>query len=227
MPYVRVFNKEETMPKPLRLLILILAVGAFAGVALAQNAQYNTGGPTANTLQLKLVEPAEGATITGMQVRIGVSYNTHNFGEGQGTKFGEANFPQPTFDIFLDNDLKKTVKGTEANVVFIDNVPIGTHKIVVMAKNVSGEVIDRKEVHITTVAAAEATTTTSTTTYEARTEPPPPPAPAPVVEPPAPPPPPAPAPMETLPKTGTAYPRIAAAGLALALVGLSLARKAR
>jgi hypothetical protein len=226
MPYVRVFNEEETMPKPLRLLILILAVGAFAGIALAQNAQYNTGGPTANTLQLRLVEPAEGATITGMQVRIGVSYNTHNFGEGQGTKFGEANFPQPTFDIFLDNDLKKSVKGTEANVVFIDNVPIGTHKIVVMAKNVSGEVIDRKEVHITTVAAAEATTTTSTTTYEARTEPPPPPAPAPVVEPPAPPPP-APAPMETLPKTGTAYPRIAAAGLALALVGLSLARKAR
>lgn len=215
------------MPKPLRLLILILAVGAFAGVALAQNAQYNTGGPTANTLQLKLVEPAEGATITGMQVRVGVSYNTHNFGEGQGTKFGEANFPQPTFDIFLDNDLKKTVKGTEANVVFIDNVPVGTHKIVVMAKNVSGEVIDRKQVTITTVAAAEATTTTSTTTYEARTEPqPPPPAPAPVVEPPAPPPP-APAPMETLPKTGTAYPRIAAAGLALALVGLSLARKAR
>jgi LPXTG-motif cell wall-anchored protein len=216
------------MPKPLRLFILILAVGAFAGVALAQNAQYNTGGPTANTLQLKLLEPAEGATITGMQVRVGVSYNTHNFGEGQGTKFGEANFPQPTFDIYLDNDLKKTVKGTEANVVFIDNVPVGTHKIVVMAKNVSGEVIDRKEVHITTVAAAEATTTTSTTTYEARTAPPPPPAPAPVVEPPAPPPPPA---MEmkpeTLPKTGTAYPQIAAAGLGLALVGLSLCRKVR
>jgi len=217
------------MPKPLRFFILILAVGAFTGVALAQNAQYNTGGPTANTLQLKLVEPAEGATITGPQVRVGVAYNTHNFGEGQGTKFGEANFPQPTFDIYLDNDLNKTVKGTEANVVFIDNVPVGTHKIVVMAKNVSGEVIDRKEVHITTVAAAEATTTTSTTTYEARTAPPPPPAPAPVVEPPAPPPPaPAPiAPMKTLPKTGTAYPRIAAAGLALALVGLSLARKAR
>jgi hypothetical protein len=212
------------MPKPLRYFILILSVGAFAGVALAQNAQYNTGGPTANTLQLKLVEPAEGATITGTQVRVGVAYNTHNFGEGQGTKFGEANFPQPTFDIFLDNDLKKTVKGTEANVVFIDNVLVGTHKIVVMAKNVSGEVIDRKEVHITTAAAAEATTTTSTTTYEARTAPPPPPAPAPVIEPPAPPPP---APMAALPKTGTAYPRIAAAGLALALVGLSLARKAR
>jgi len=230
MPYVRVFDKEGNMPKPQRLVILVLAIGAFAGLALAQNAEYNTGGPTANTLQLKLLEPAEGATITRTQVRVRISYNTRNFGEGQGTKFGEANFPQPTFDIYLDNNLQKTVKGTEANVVFLDNVAAGTHKVVVMAKNVSGEVIDRKEVNITTAAAAEAPATTSTTTYEARTAPPPPPAPAPAVEPPAPPPPapPAPpAPMETLPKTGTAYPRIAAAGLALALVGLSLARKAR
>jgi hypothetical protein len=208
-------------------MILILAVGAFAGVALAQSANYNTGGPTANTLQLKLTEPAEGATITGTQVRVGIAYNTSNFGEGQGTKFGEKDFPQPTFDVFLDNDLKQTVKGSESNVVFIDNVPAGTHKIVVMAKNVSGEVIDRKQVTITTAPAVAAEATTTTTTYEARTAPVPP---APAVEAPAPPPPPAPA-MEmehtTLPKTGSDYPRVAAAGLALAIAGLALARKVR
>ena len=218
------------MPKPLRLLILILAVGAFAGVALAQSANYNTGGPTANTLQLRLTEPAEGATITGTQVRVGISYNTSNFGEGQGTKFGEKDFPQPTFDVFLDNDLKQTVKGSESNVVFIDNVPAGTHKIIVMAKNVSGEVIDRKEVNITTAPALAAETTAPTTTYEARTAPVPPPPPAPAVEAPAPPPPPAPAiemEHETLPKTGSEYPRVAAAGLALAIAGLALARKVR
>jgi LPXTG-motif cell wall-anchored protein len=33
--------------------------------------------------------------------------------------------------------------------------------------------------------------------------------------------------QETLPKTGSAYPRVAAVGLALALAGLTLARKAR
>ena len=104
------------MPKPLRFFILILAVGAFAGVALAQNAQYNTGGPTANTLQLKLVEPAEGATITGPQVRVGVSYNTHNFGEGQGTKFGEANFPQPTFDIYGDTSARRELRGRQSRI---------------------------------------------------------------------------------------------------------------
>lgn len=217
------------MAKLLRFTILALAVGAFAGVALAQSADKNTGGPTANTLQLRLTEPAEGATITGTQVRVGVAYNMTSFGQGQGTKFGEANFPQPTFDIFLDNDLKATLKGTEANVAFIENVPPGAHKIVVMAKNVSGEVIDRKEVGITTVPAAAAMAETTTTTFEQRTEPapapPPAPAPAPVIE--APPPPPAPAMEAELPKTGTAYPQMAAAGLALALVGLTLARKAR
>jgi len=210
------------MPKTLRLMILFLAVGAFAGVALAQSADYNTGGPTANTLQLRVTEPAEGATITGTQVRVGIAYNTSNFGEGQGTKFGEKDFPQPTFDVFLDNDRKQTVKGSEQNVVFIDNVPPGAHKIVVMAKNVSGEVIDRKEVNIVTAPAVAVA-------MEAPA--PPPPAPAPLVEAPAPPtapePPPAPAPMEreTLPATGSAYPTVAMAGLALIAVGLSLARK--
>lgn len=214
------------MAKLLRFTILALAVGAFAGVALAQSADKNTGGPTANTLQLRLTEPAEGATITGTQVRVGVAYNMTAFGQGQGTKFGEANFPQPTFDIFLDNELKATLKGTEANVAFIENVPPGAHKVVVMAKNVSGEVIDRKEVGITTVPAVAAMEERTTTTFVERTEPAPPPAPAPapVIEAP---PPPAPAVEAELPKTGTAYPQTAAAGLALVLIGLTLARKAR
>jgi LPXTG-motif cell wall-anchored protein len=214
------------MAKLLRFSILALAVAAFAGVALAQSADKNTGGPTANTLQLRLTEPAEGATITGTQVRVGVAYNMQGFGQGQGTKFGEANFPQPTFDIFLDNELKATLKGTEANVAFIENVPPGSHKIVVMAKNVSGEVIDRKEVGITTVPAVAAVTETTTTTF-VEWAPAPAPPPAPVIEAPAPPPPPAPVIEPELPKTGTAYPQMAAAGLALALAGLTLARKAR
>src|SRR4029453_7366680 len=217
------------MPKPLRIALLVLAVGALAGVALAQNADYNTAGPTANTLQLRLTEPAEGATITGSQVRVGLSYNQAAFGKGQGTKFGEANFPLPIFGIYLDNDLKQTLKGTEANVAFIENVPPGTHKISVMAKNISGEIIDRKEENITTVPAVAAKTETTTTLVEERPAPPPPPAPAPapVIEAPAPPPPPAPAPMErkTLPSTGSTYPTLAVAGLALVAVGLSLNRK--
>ncbi|HEY6066358.1 MAG TPA: LPXTG cell wall anchor domain-containing protein [Thermoanaerobaculia bacterium] len=210
------------MPKPLRITLLVLALGVSAGLALAQNADKNTAGPTANTLQLKLVEPVEGASITGTQVRVGLAYNMAAFGQGQGTKFGEANFPLPIFEVYLDNDLKATLKGTEANVTFIENVNPGKHKLAVLAKNISGEVIDRKEVNIVTVPAVAAVQE-KTTLVEERPAPPPPPAP--VIEAPAPPPPPAPMEREALPKTGSAYPTLALAGFALVAVGLSLARK--
>jgi hypothetical protein len=209
------------MPKPLRLILLVLAVGAFAGLAAAQSADLNTAGSTANTLQLKLTEPAEGATITGTQVRVGLSYNQAAFG-----KVGEAN-PPPIFEVYLDNDLRQTLKGIDANVALIENVPPGAHKIVVTAKNTSNQVIDRKEVNITTVpAVVEAAPAAPPPAPAPVIEPPapPPPAPAPVVEPPAPPPAPpaAPAPTEreTLPKTGSIYPTLAVAGLALAAVGV-------
>jgi LPXTG-motif cell wall-anchored protein len=213
------------MPKPLRITLLVLASGVFAGLALAQNADLNTAGPTANTLQLKLTEPIEGATITGTQVRVGLSYNMAAFGQGQGTKFGEANFPLPIFDVYLDNDLKATLKGTEANVTFIEDVPPGNHKLAVLAKNISGEIIDRKEVNIITVPAVAAAETETKTIVEEKPAAEPPPAPAPAVEAPAPPPPPAPMEAETLPATGSAYPTLAVAGLALVAAGLSLARK--
>ena len=213
------------MPKPLRITLLVLASGVFAGLALAQNADLNTAGPTANTLQLKLTEPIEGATITGTQVRVGLSYNMAAFGQGQGTKFGEANFPLPIFDVYLDNDLKATLKGTEANVTFIEDVPPGNHKLAVLAKNISGEIIDRKEVNIITVPAVAAAETETKTIVAEKPAAEPPPAPAPAVEAPAPPPPPAPMEAETLPATGSAYPTLAVAGLALLAAGLTLTRK--
>jgi len=205
--------------------IAALALFAVAGLAVAQNADQNTGGPTKNTLKLRLVEPLEGASITGDSVRVAVDYNHDVFGTGQGTKFGEANFPQPRFDIFLDNTLKTTLKGTEANTTVLEAVPAGAHKIVVVAKNVSGEVIDRKEVKITTspsvvVEAAPAPAPARVETYQ-----PPPPAPAPVQSYQPAPAPPAPA-ETTLPRTASSAPRIALLGLALVAVGLLVGRKA-
>src|SRR4051812_28570457 len=141
-----------------------------AGVVSAQNADPNTGGPTKNTLRLRLVEPREGAQITGSSIRVAVDYNKTSFGEGQGTKFGDRNYPQPRFDVYLDNKLQETLKGGEQNVANVANVPPGKHKIAVVAKNVSNEIIDRAEVSVTNVAGtstAEATTTTSTSDQNA------------------------------------------------------------
>jgi len=215
------------MRRRISTLIAAVALCAFAGTALAQNADPNTGGPTKNTLKLKLMEPAEGATISGSSVRVTVDYNHQVFGAGQGTRFGEANFPQPRFDVYLDNQRKATLKGTESNTATIDSVPPGSHRIAVVALNVSGEVIDRKEVGITTTSTVIAQSTTSTSTSTMAAPPPEPAAPAPA--PPAPayvPPPAPPAPAETtLPKTASVFPRLALAGLALVAAGLLIGRK--
>jgi LPXTG-motif cell wall-anchored protein len=191
-----------------------------ACAALAQRADPNTGGPTKNTLRLTVAEPAEGAVIVGSVVRVVVAYNHDPF-TGQGTSFGEPNFPQPRFDVYLDDQLKTTLKGTEANVANLVNVSPGSHKITVVALNVSGEIIDRKEVEITTseAAAAAAPAPPAENVPQAA----PAPAPAPAYEPPA-------APVEkptTLPATASHSPAIALAGLALLAGGLLIARKTR
>jgi len=134
-----------------------------APVALAQNADQNTAGPSRNQLKLRLTEPREGARISGSTIRVAVDYNKTSFGEGQGTKFGEKNFPMPIFDVYVDNTLKQTLRGGEANVAVITDVPAGNHKVVVMAKNISNEVIDRAEVNVVNAEATAAATTTDTT----------------------------------------------------------------
>ena len=221
-------------------LIAAIAIFAVAGAAWAQNADPNTGGPTKNTLKLRLVEPIEGASIAGTSVRVAVDYNKTVFGTGSGTKFGEADFPQPRFDVFLDNTRVATLKGSEANTTVLENVPMGTHKIVIVALNVSGEVIDRKEVSVTTTATTTIAEKTTTTTSTMATAPAPAPAaPAPAPEPPAPAPAPAPAyvpppapapaaPVESaLPRTASSSPRMALFGLALVAAGMLVSRKTR
>lgn len=209
-------------------LIVAIALFAVAGMVFAQNADPNTGGPTKNTLKLRLVEPAEGATISGSSVRVTVGYNNQAFGAGQGTRFGEANFPQARFDVYLDNSLKATLKGTESNTATIENVSPGSHKIAVVALNVSGEIIDRKEVGITTSATVIAESTASTSSISTAPAPAPAAAPAPAPAPRYEPAPPPPAPAETtLPSTASASPRLALMGLALVAAGLLVSRKTR
>jgi len=206
---------------------------------VAQNADTNTAGPTKNDLKLRLTEPREGQQISGTTIRVAVDYNRTIFGAGSGTRFGEKNFPHPIFDVFVDNSLKQSVNGGEANVATITDVPLGKHKIVVLAKNISGEVIDRSEVNVTNIAAiGSSETMTSSTTSTTSSEPaPPPPAPAPVYSaPPAPPPPPA-AEMTTttsgtasdnnLPATGSNAPATALLGLTLVAGGVWTARRTR
>ena len=211
-------------------LVVALALFAVAGLALAQNADKNSAGPTKNDLKIRVIEPLEGATITGSTARVSVDYDRARYREQGNTDKGLDKFPPPTFVVFLDNDLKQTLKAGDT-VATIEDIPPGSHKIVILAKNISGEVVDRKEINVTAVAAPVVASSSSSTT-ERMTADMPAPAPAPAYQPPAPAPSyqPAPAPVAiatSLPKTASSSPQLALLGLALVAGGLLIGRKGR
>ena len=191
--------------------LLALAVTSFAA---AQNADKNSAGPTKNDYRLRRVEPVEGATVTGTTVQVVV--DTEIPAE-RDTRRDANSMPNPTVDVFFDDLYKGTIR-YENNVLQVTNVEPGPHTITLLAKNMSGEIIDRRQIHIQAVAPPVA--------KAAVERPVPPPKPAPVYEPPAPPsePAPAPEPVRELPKTGTNGSLLAAAGAALLLAGLALRR---
>jgi hypothetical protein len=167
-----------------RFAVAVLAVSTFAAVALGQNADKNTAGPTKNDYRLKVVEPAEGAAITGPTVRVVVDTNIREqINDG---KVDVNSMPRPLVDVWLDGTRRGTMKDAE-NVIEIDNVSPGPHKLSLVAKNKANEIIDKKEVNFsssgsTVVEGANSSGTTpanpapaETSTYHA-----PAPAPAPV-----------------------------------------------
>jgi len=225
------------MKKEIRIAIAALVVaGVGAMAALAQNADKNTAGPTKNDYRMKVVEPAVGGVISGPTVRVVV--DTRTLPEVGGEKKDTNSMPRPDVKVFLDNEQKGELKA-EQNVLTIENVPVGEHKLVLVATNRSGEIIDRQEIPFRSEAVTVATTSTTSETTSSSSAytapapaPPPPPAPAYRAPAPAPapvaaaPPPPPPAPSrETLPRTASSDPLLLVGGLALIGVGL-LARRA-
>jgi hypothetical protein len=209
-------------------LAALIVAGAGGMVALAQNADKNTAGPTKNDYRMRVVEPAAGAVVTGDTVRVVVDTRTQP--EVGGEKTDVNSMPRPDVRVFLDNEQKGELRA-EQNVLTIDNVPAGDHKLVLEATNRSGEIIDRQEVPFRSEVVTTASAATAPEPAPAPAPPPPPaPAPAPAYSAPAPAPPPAPAPAPApastdLPRTATSDPLLVVGGLALIGVGL-LARKA-
>jgi hypothetical protein len=221
-----------------KLTIAGVIMGAFAAVVFGQNADQNTAGPTRNDYRLGVVEPAEGATVTGSTVRVYVNTQVREqLTDPENPRRDVNSMPRPDVDVFLDGTLKGTLHA-ENNTLEIDNVSPGTHKLTFLAKNRSNEIIDRMETHFSTVTAVAENTTTSSSVAVSTAPPPPaysappPPAPAPSTysaPPPAPAPstysapPPAPA-HSTLPATASNDGLLAIAGASLLLTGLGLRR---
>jgi LPXTG-motif cell wall-anchored protein len=215
------------------LLSLVVALGV-AGWALAQTASKQSGSPTTNSYRIKILEPLEGATITGPNVTIVMAKPD----VPQGTAVNEPERTDaltPTFQVWVDGKDYGNLPIGE-NVFRASDLSYGPHTAIVAAKNTAGELVGRVELKFTTAEAVGATTTMETSSTTERTEMAPPPAPPAAVAPPppAPEPPPAPA-MEqetmtadspTLPATGTNYPLAALAGLGLMGAGIALRRRA-
>lgn len=201
-----------------RLTVITLVACAVAVFALAQNADPNTAGPTKNDYRLRVIQPVEGASIVGNRLQVVVDTDIP---AEKDTPHDVNSMPHPDIDVFVDNVLQGTMRDTN-NVINVENVAPGPHKLVLLAKNRSGEIIDRKVVNISAVApkVAERPAAPPAPAY---VPPPQAPAPAPKVVEPAP----APAPVKAepaLPKTGTSDPLLAAAGLVLLVGGLAVRR---
>jgi hypothetical protein len=226
-----------------KLAIAGAVMGVFAAIALGQNADKNGSGPTRNDYRLGVVEPAEGATVTGSTVHVYVNTEVREqIGDPENPRRDVNSMPRPNVDVFLDGTLQGTLHA-EKNVLDIENVSPGPHKLTFLAKNRSNEIIDRMETHFTAVTAVAASTTTESTTTSSVSTAPPPPAPEPSTysaPPPAPPastysapPPPAPpasaysAPPPEMPKTASHDGELAIAGGALLLAAFALRRSSR
>ncbi len=194
------------------------------GLAVAVAAQIpdskQSNAPTSRSFRMKIVAPAEGATIQGPDFDIVL-------GQPSIAPSGTSVVPEerkdaltPSYQIWIDGkDFGAIPIGQ--NVLHVTGMTTGPHKIVIAAKNTAGELIDRREFRIATTETVVAQTQSTQMT----TEPAPAPAPAYV-------PPPAPAPplqytteSTTLPQTGTSYPLAAVTGLTLIAAGALLRRR--
>jgi LPXTG-motif cell wall-anchored protein len=201
--------------KRTRLIFSALVVLLVAAFAAAQNADKNSAGPTKNDYRLRIVQPVEGARITGDTVQVVID---RTIPAERDVKTDVNSMPRPLIDVFLDEKFQSSMPG-DTNVADLQSVTPGPHTITILAKTMSGEVIDRKVIGFVAVAPPAPRPAVAEKPRPVA----PPPAPAPVY---APPPaePPAPAAAQEMPKTGTSDPLLLVAGLGLLLGGIAVRR---
>ena len=198
-----------------------------AAVASAQTGKTMTmsNAPTDQDYRMTIIEPKPGALIVGKDVSIILGLPVlpqGNKSQSAASDLKEQQMNTPIFQIWVDGKNMGNLPGG-TNIFYARDLSYGPHKIVVMAKNTAGELVDRKEIMVTTAeTAGTVTMSQSNTAPVAVIAPAPAPAPLVVESAPAPP-----APVyDSLPHTATAYPLAAAAGFLLLAAGIALRSKA-
>ena len=216
--------------KKLALIILGAALAASAS-AQAPASRGKSAVPTDADYRMRVIEPQPNATIVGKDIQVVVEGPRNPQGDRSPQNATDARDRQmntPIFQVFVDGKSYGNLQDNQ-NVLVARDVAYGAHRIVVVAKNVAGEVIDRAEIPVSNVesggASASTSSMTSSSTATRETAPPPPAPPSTssssgttVSTPPSPPPP---APAETtLPKTASRAPACFLLGLLLLGGGL-------
>ncbi len=65
--------------------------------------------------------------------------------------------PRPDVDVFLDGDLKGTMRDAQ-NVLELESVTAGSHELILLARNRANEIIDRKVIKFSSDGASVAST---------------------------------------------------------------------
>ncbi len=200
--------------------VLVLGLAAVASAQTGKSLTMSNA-PTDQDYRMTIIEPKPGATIVGKDINIILGLPPlpqGNKSQSAASDKKEQQMNTPVFQIWVDGKNMGNLPGG-TNVFYARDLSYGPHKIVVMAKNTAGELVDRKEISVTTTETAGVISMTQAPAAVA-----PAPAPAPMVVESAPAPP---APEYTsLPHTATAYPLAAAAGFLLLAAGIALRSKA-
>jgi len=142
--------------------ISIFAVGCLiAAGALAQPTSplKQSGGPTSNEARIRIVEPAEGAVLSGSDFNMVIQDQQFPSGTSVSSE-QQKDLTRPVYQLFVDKKDLGNIS-MDRNVIAVHTDGFGAHKIVLLAKNGAGQVIDRKELNVTT---QEGSATASTST---------------------------------------------------------------
>src|SRR5690348_179150 len=114
--------------KTIRFILSCLVVLLGAGIATAQNADKNSAGPTKNDYRLRVVQPLEGARITGPVVQVVVDTTIP---AERDARVDVNSMPRPLIDVFLDEAYQRSMKSDE-NVVDLERVSYGPHTVTIL-----------------------------------------------------------------------------------------------
>ncbi|MDQ6894036.1 MAG: hypothetical protein M3167_15300 [Acidobacteriota bacterium] len=136
---------------------ILVAAAVVSAIALTAQGQVSeskqSGSPTQKQFQMRIAEPANGATIAGGDFNVVLALPEPKT-EGTALNPSERKSAStPVYQVWMDGKNLGNIPATR-NVMNVHAEKEGAHKISVVAKNAAGQVVGRQTITVTTTAAA-------------------------------------------------------------------------